>query len=138
MHIGRRLPPGSLLIARYPASELAPVPNEVFMYLELEGEGICHYNEHFFAEYKKCHLPLVNCNYEIKEAGDSFEVKVTSDRPAFFLTLDAQGIPGEFDDNCFTLLPEKPRRLVFAPKGDVTLSELQETLKIRHLRSTYR
>ncbi|NLJ23794.1 MAG: glycoside hydrolase family 2 protein [Firmicutes bacterium] len=129
---------GAKLIARYPVSELAPVPNEVFLYLELEGEGVYHYNDHFFAAYKKCYLPLVNCDCEIEEAGGSFEVIVRSDKPALFLTLDAQGIPGEFDDNCFTLLPEKPRRLVFTPKSDITLTELQETLKIRHLRSTYR
>lgn len=129
---------GAKLIGKYPVVELAPIPNEVFLYLELEGEGVHHYNDHFFTEYKRCHLPLVNFEIKVDDLDDCYQVKVTGDMPAFFLTLNARGIAGEFDDNCFTLLPGESRILVFKPKQDSTLTEFKNSLEIQHLRATYR
>ena len=69
---------------------------------------------------------------------DGFTVKLTTDRPAFYVALNADGIRGEFDDNAFTLLPDEPRALVFAPKQKVTLRQFQAALSLNHLRATYR
>ncbi|NMB47182.1 MAG: glycoside hydrolase family 2 protein [Firmicutes bacterium] len=129
---------GAKLMAKYPVAELAPLPNEVFLYLELEGTDIYHWNDHFFTEYKRCHLPEVNFEHTIEEVNGCFRVKVTSDQPAFFLTLNVRGIQGEFDDNCITLLPGKSKTLIFRPKQSTTSVELADSLEIQHLRDTYR
>ncbi len=125
------------IIAKYPVKELAPSPNEVFLHLELEGDGLYHYNDHFFTEYKRCDLPEVKVECDVREVNGGFQVEVSSDVPAFFLTLNARGISGEFDDNCFTLLPKNPRTLIFRPKQETTLPEFKSALEIQHLRCTY-
>lgn len=125
------------IIAKYPVKELAPSPNEVFLHLELEGDGLYHYNDHFFTEYKRCDLPEVKVECDVREVNGGFQVEVSSDVPAFFLTLNARGISGEFDDNCFTLLPKNPRTLIFRPEQGTTLPEFRSALEIRHLRRTY-
>ncbi|NLY51645.1 MAG: glycoside hydrolase family 2 protein [Firmicutes bacterium] len=129
---------GALLLAKRPLEQLASRPDEVFAFLELTGDGVQHYNDHFFTEYKRCHLPDANVKVTAKEVDGAYQVEVSSDLPAFFVTLETRGIRGEFDDNCFTLLPGKPRTLVFTPKEAVTLKEFDDSLKVYHLRATYR
>jgi beta-mannosidase len=73
-----------------------------------------------------------------REVNGSYQVEVSTDMPAFFVSLECKGIRGEFDDNCFTLLPGKPRTLVFAPKEAVTFKGFQDSLKVSHLRAAYR
>ena len=107
-----------------------------FLYLEL-GAGAHHYTDSFFAAYKKCDLPKADITYEVESVPAGFAVHLTTDQPAFFVMVNARGMRGEFDDNCFTLLPEKPRTLVFAPKDDLGLAEFTDSLEIRHLRDTY-
>ena len=41
--------------------------------------------------------------------------------------MDVKGVRGEFDDNCLTLLPGRPRTLTFAGKLP------QEALAVTHL-----
>ncbi|HHV94085.1 MAG TPA: glycoside hydrolase family 2 protein [Firmicutes bacterium] len=129
---------GAVLLAKRPLADLAPKPHEVFAFLELTGDGVYHYNDHFFTEYKKCHLPDVSIKAAVKEVDGGYQVEVASDMPAFFVSLEARGIRGEFDDNCFTLLPGKPRTLVFTAKDAVSLEQFQNSLKLYHLRATYR
>lgn len=129
---------GATLMAKYPVSKLAPRPEEVFLHLRLEAPGITHYNDHFFTTYKQCDLPRVNIEHDIESVDGGFAVKLTTDGPAFFLKVNMRGIMGEFDDNCFTLLPGSPRKLTFTPKQAVTLEQLCTALEIQHLRGTYR
>ena len=66
------------------------------------------------------------------------QVTVTTDAPVFYLSLDSEGVSGEFDDNCFTLLPNEERELLFTSKGTApSAQELEKALTVRHLRSTY-
>lgn len=130
-------PGAARLLATYPVEELVPSRSEAFLYLELEAPGAHHYNDYFFAAYKKCDLPKADITYEVESVPAGFAVHLTTDQPAFFVMVNARGMRGEFDDNCFTLLPEKPRTLVFAPKDDLGLAEFTDSLEIRHLRDTY-
>ena len=47
------------------------------------------------------------------------------------------GIPGEFDDNSFTLLPGRPVTLTFAPKAKADFAAFAKALAVTHLRRTY-
>jgi beta-mannosidase len=105
-------------------------PHEVFLQLAFNGAT----NTHFFTEYKRCELPEPRIRVRV---GAGFRVTLTTDRPAFFVALEAAGIRGEFADNNFTLLPGRPRTLRFHPKQAVTLAALRESLQVRHLRGTY-
>jgi len=108
-----------------------------FMHLTLEVDGEVFQNEHFFTTYKQCELPEARIETSAKQEGDNIAVTLTANAPAFYVSLEHEGIRGVFDDNCITLLPGQPRTLVFKPKGKVTATTLAEALTVNHLRGTY-
>ncbi len=119
-------------------AELITDGTAAFAVLDLEAEGITLRNEHFFAPYKSCILPDAQVQTRIEEVDEGFAVTVTTDQPAFYLTLNADGLAGEFDDNCFTLLGGESRTLTFQAKGEApTLAQFQDALTVLHLRATY-
>lgn len=71
--------------------------------------------------------------------GDAAPVlTLTTDKPAFFVTATVD-VPGYFSDNSVVLLPGRPTRLSFTPRGKakVTQKALADSLRVRHLRETY-
>ena len=95
-------------------------------------------NEHFFCAYKQCELPRarVRCVAGQDRSG-RLTATLSTDKPAFFVAVNADRLRGEFDDNCFTLLPGEPQTLVFAAKQPVTLPQFRRALSVKHLRDTY-
>lgn len=57
-------------------------------------------------------MPLADA--KIKTVIDGAKVTLESDKPAFFVWANVRGVNGEFDDNCITLLPGRPRTLTFS------------------------
>ena len=132
------LPAGSArLIKRYKLADLAPVPEATFLSLALTAGGETFRNEHFFQVYKKCDLAAARIVTRVKQDGKTFRVTVSCNKPAFYVSLNADGIRGEFDDNCITLLPGESRTLVFTPKQAITLKAFKAGLQVHHLRGTY-
>jgi len=128
---------GAKLLREYPQKKLTSSPAATFMLLSLEVDGVAFRNEHFFTVYKKCDLPEAKVNTTVKAQGGGFAVTVKATAPAFYVSLNADGLRGEFDDNCFTLLPKETRMLYFTPKQKLTLAEFQKSLLVNHLRQTY-
>ncbi len=132
-------PGGAFNLATYPVAGLAPEPDEVFAVLDLEsGEG-GYRNTHFFVPYKACELHPAQVQTTVEADGPGrFTVTLSTDAPAFFLSLDLEGWRGEFDDNCITLLPGEERQLRFTAKGPApTLAQFQQAQVVHHLRATY-
>jgi beta-mannosidase len=74
----------------------------------------------------------------VSKKGAGFELRLNADRPAFFTTVNIEGVPGIFDDNSLTLMPGKERKLTFLPrKTPVNLTQVKRGLKVKHLRETY-
>ncbi|MCE9613953.1 MAG: glycoside hydrolase family 2 protein [Lentisphaerae bacterium] len=133
-----RVPAGSAKrIKRFAVQALAPEPEKVFLSVALTAGGRIVRNEHFFRPYKQCDLARAAIRLATTSAGGAFRVTIRTDRPAFYVSLNADGIRGEFDDNAFTLLPGEPRALVFTPKQRTTLKAFRAALSLRHLRETY-
>ncbi len=100
------------------------------------GDATCR-SEHFFTEYKRCDLAPAEVKADIVKDGANFLVEVSTDKPAFFVTLETT-VPGVFEDNAFLLVPGESRRVSFTPKAKTTLAELRKSLQVKHLRQTYR
>ena len=100
-------------------------------FLRLTADG--NAADFYFARFKELPLPKT----EVKAEVDGFKVTLRTDKPAFFVWINASGVRGEFDDNCFTLLPGRPVTLTFTPKGEVTPDEFRKALTVTHLRETY-
>ena len=144
--VAMRAPAGSarILLKRL-LSSLTPAPERSFLMLTLEAEGQAVTSELFFTEYKRCEIAKAAVRAEVTAGtgGRGIMVALTTDAPVFFVSLDAAGIPGEFEDNGFTLVPGAPRVVGFAPrgvgdKGRPSLAEFRRALSVRHLRDTYR
>ena len=111
--------------------------NSVFLSLSM-GTNV---NDGFFTEYKYCALAKANVHVSsvTPAGGGAFDVTVETDRPAFYVWLNAAGLRGEFSDNSFTLLPGRSQTLRFTPKdGRPTLQEFRSSLSVTHLEENCR
>ena len=129
------LAPGSATcIATHPLSDFGSDDERKgrFVALELRSRTTIHRNEWFFAPFKDS--PIEEA--DIKAEFDGYRIRLSTDKPAFFVWVNATGVRGEFDDNSFTLLPGEPRTLTFKPKGgDMSYEEFRAALSVMHLAS---
>ena len=109
----------------------------------------------FIEEPKKAPLEKPGIKAEVRafESGGKsmqFEIKLKTEKPAFYVSLEAQGVSGLFDKNMLTLLPGKAETVRFTLRDDVSekgtikktrpisAQALQRALRITSLRDTYR
>ena len=134
-----RVPAGSSRsVKEYPLAAFAPSPEAGFLHLTLECAGETSVGSLFLTEPKRCPVPRAVVRTGVVEKKDGFAVRLSTDKPAFFVAVGVGDIPGTFDDNCFTLLPGVPRELRFTPSGKATLDEVRRSLSVMHLRDTWR
>jgi beta-mannosidase len=103
-----------------------------FLILTARVGNLVASNWHFFAAYKDCPLPRAAVQAELS---GEHRVRLQSDQPAFFVTVDAEGVPGSWSDNCFVVLPGRPVEIAFSPSRPVPDEQLVAALRIRHLAS---
>ncbi len=139
-------PLSATCLQTYPIERLAGAdPTRRFLRVVLAGQIsgthrrlVRHENEHLFAEPKRYELPDAQVEMAVVARGEAIEVTLSSDAPAFYVTLEAGGIPGNYSDNSFLLLPGSPRVITFLPKtAGVTVANLRAALAVSHLRSSY-
>ena len=119
---------------------------------EPRGLGDSHDGEPLEAFYlpvapKHCTLEGAHVQIEISQApaeGAAFSVRVHTDRPALYVWLATSDPRLRFSDNCFFLMPDRPRQLTVdrvdrgaEPAEALSRAWLEENLTIRHLRETY-
>lgn len=86
---------------------------------------------------KKCEFqePCLTFNVEKTKTG-LLQTVLSAERPAFFVALDVEGVPGYWEDNCVTLLPGEPRRITYLPRSGITLpseTEFKERCRVYNL-----
>ncbi len=133
---------------RFPIAELSADVEQLFLFLEFEPStseagGLQHpiANELFLCPPKRCDLRVPEIHREIRREGERILVELRTDLPAFYVCLDVEGLPGVFEDNLFTLLPDRPKTVHFEPRDPQVADILNQTergLKVFHLRGTYR
>ncbi|HEY9595037.1 MAG TPA: glycoside hydrolase family 2 protein, partial [Spirochaetia bacterium] len=134
-----RVPAGSSTpVKDWAVTDLAASPEAGFVHLALKHGGVTSFNELFLCEPKRCALARPIITRVVKTDGDSFTVRLATDAPAFYVSLFADGVPGRFDDNCFTLLPDAPREIRFTPRAPTTLERFERGLSVMHLRATWK
>lgn len=127
-------------VRTHPVSELISDPAAGYLELKLtQGGDILARNTHVFTEYKRCPLREPKIQVKVTDCGDGGGplVSLTADKPAFFVSLFAEGIGGTFSDNCITLVPDEERILRCDAGDEVDAETLEKALKIYHLRGTY-
>ncbi|MFO6423987.1 beta-mannosidase [Motilimonas sp. KMU-193] len=87
-------------------------------------------------DWKKSELAQPNIKWDISQQHDDFIITLSSDVPAFYVTLSFDNL-GTFSDNSFILLPGQERTIHYQLQQKVSIDELKQQLKINHLRSSY-
>jgi beta-mannosidase len=129
------VPLGSHTLASLPAR-----PEELFLSLRLVHEEGVSENELFLCAPKRCELPDPGLRCEVRRAAGGVQVELAAERPAFYVQLEAPGLTGRFSDSCFALLPGRPRVVDFlsASGAPADAASLERSLRVRHLRASYR
>lgn len=100
-----------------------------FVFVEIESNGVTLQNTWFGCEFKKLPLAVANIDIEIMDSC----IHLTTDKPAFFVHLEHDGL-GRFSDSSVTLLPEHPTVIKYLGE-DIDL--LERTLRLYHLVGSY-
>lgn len=103
---------------------------------EYQGQPITIENDLIAEQWKACELADANVVYQVSEAGNGFDINLSTDAPAFFCQLESE-YPGQFDDNSVTLLANEVRKLHFTPEQTISLADFEASLSLKHLRQTY-
>ena len=143
------LPPGSSSVTGTFAKKVEG-KEPTFLVLTLKSAHGEFQNDWHFGFYKD--MPLADAKVKVGEevkgekvkvkgegegGGEGWKVVLSTDKPAFFVWVNACGIRGEFDDNSLTLLPGRSRTLTFNAKRNVSIEDLRKALKVTHLRESY-
>jgi beta-mannosidase len=64
--------------------------------------------------WKAYDLPAAKLTHKVAPAGETYQISVEADLPAFFVSLEADQ-PGRFSHNAFTLFPGYPATVTFTP-----------------------
>ena len=90
-------------------------------------------NDWQFDSYREMPHEMAALGVKVSGAGRRWTVRLSTDKPAFFVWANVRGIRGEFDDNAFTLLPGEERRLVFSAKEPLPHGVFEKALSVTHL-----
>ncbi|RKX91771.1 MAG: glycoside hydrolase family 2 protein, partial [Spirochaetes bacterium] len=90
-----------------------------FLYFSLTGGGVSRENYFFFTTPNMCSLKKGIYNENIEISGNKAVVKLSVDKPAFFIFPES-GIEGSFSDRGFFMVPGKEREIVFTMKEACT------------------
>lgn len=89
-------------------------------------------NEFWPAPYKDYQLPEPAVKVSVVKDSDDGLIELTTDKPAYFVTLNLGGRT-VFSDNGFTLLPGNPRRVEIVRELENSAIPVLEGLAVQHL-----
>ena len=117
------------------SSELDDIDvTNTFAYLKASTQNIYRESVIFLTEPKKCALEDPQLKTQIRKVGKGFQIEVSCSRPAFWVSLDANSIKGQFSDNMFSIRPTAQKVVTFTPESDdITLEEFEKNLSIYDL-----
>lgn len=91
----------------------------------------------FFDRYKRLPLKKPKIAISAEEDGDNFTLTLTSEKPAFFVSLEHKQ-NGFFTENCFTLLPGEEKKVTFSHPAAMERADFLKGLTIMDLYSSSR
>ena len=116
----------------------------VFTVTDEKGTVTRQYEHEVLLPYKHMRLPEVSVRADVAEnaEGTAYEITLTADAYAPFVTLDFADADVIFSDNCIGITGEKPRGITLAKKDILRgsfadASDVQKRLRITSLRDTY-
>jgi beta-mannosidase len=114
---------------------------DYFIYVTAEYNNSLYSTAVFPSLYKHAEIKKANISMQIEETKGSYvyEIKLKSDCPAFFVSLDNDQLPGIFSENMFTLLANEEKSIIFTPKAGAKykLEDVRSRITVRDLSGTF-
>lgn len=117
----------SELLAALPASS---IPDDQILICDFRADNdMSGENHHTNLPYKSLDLADPELAFSTRTENGRITVTITVQAPAFYVTLEA-GCSGRFSDNCFMILPDQPREIIFTPAEG---ADAADTILVRDL-----
>ena len=120
--------------------------SEMFIQGSLDSEAYSSEDTLFLSVWKKCNLEKADIKYTV-ENGENNQlcIKLSSDKPAFYVSVETVGVSGTLSENMLTLLPGQEKIISFTASTSssssstkaVTKEELYKSIRITSLRNVY-
>ncbi|MCR5763805.1 MAG: glycoside hydrolase family 2 protein [Treponema sp.] len=128
-----------------PLADLNVNLNEMFLYAQMQYDTYITDDTLFTATWKKCNLEVPGIHYEVEEREEKLHIKLSADKPAFYVSIETVGLKGHLSENMITLLPGMTKDIIFeqntfgqtTENANVTKDMLLKSIKTTSLRSVY-
>ena len=128
----------SMRLGRFPVASFGTEAERRDRFLALSADD-CPDIDVQLQFYRESNLAKARVKAELSDANGVWTVKLSTDKPAFFVWADVAGIRGVFSDDSFTLLPGRPKTITFTrrPGEKATFADFAKAFSLMHLRETY-
>lgn len=111
--------------------------SEIFVHGTLKSEAYKSDDTLFLSVWKKCNLEKAVIQYTV-ECGENNQlfIKLSSNKPAFYVSVETVGVNGTLSENMLTLLPSQEKLVSFTGLA-VSKEELSKSIRITSLRNVY-
>ena len=125
-------------LGSFPVAALGSEAEKRDRFIALSADE-CPDNEWQLQFYRECNLAKADVKAELSDENGVWTVKLSTDKPAFFVWADVPGIKGVFSDDSFLLLPGRPKILTFMkrPGEKATFGAFKRAFEVMHLRESY-
>jgi beta-mannosidase len=126
--------PESALASVFRADSLPLPPEELFLHLRWaakDGEAISV--SRLLGVPKQMRLPAPRISSNVDHDAEGTFVTISSDAPAFYVSLDSGTMDGRFSDNCLTVLPDTPVTVRWVHSTPASDEELRSALTVLSL-----
>lgn len=124
----------SVLVDSFPLSWLKR--SDVFCYAKLSTKNLLRERNLLLAPYKEADLSDPGLRWECRKTGQrTISIRMSADKPAFYVTLNPGKIKGIFSDNMISVRPSAEKTVIFRAEDDADEEEFEKNLKVYDLYS---
>lgn len=114
-------------------------PKSTFCYAKLKAGSSIREKTQLLVHPKEARLEDPRLNLDISRITDrDFNIKISSEKPAFWVTLDQKEIKGTFSDNFIAVRPSTEKNIIFHSFEEIDEKKLKEELRLFDLYTSYR
>lgn len=107
---------------------------KLFCYAKMTKKATIRERTIFLDKPKNILIEDPKISYELSKIDSKrIGIKIMSEKPAFWVTMDADNIPGTFSDNFISVRPTAEKNIIFNAENEIDFDEFKSKFKIYDL-----